>query len=348
MFFERRCVRTCPRVKTPSAMLRKIFPFDAESSFFNSFTVLFLSEGFQASESGLFTSLCLDFTNRLLETAPFNLTRINSNWLSIYTSFVASNHKGPLVNGTAAANRTAFESTIDTNTGLMTFNPTKVNDHITGTTFIDNEATHQLTNVIGKGSANMGLTGTLVVLLLPPTSSYPEGGDFESPPHEDNYNFIATTADGYWHQVVIRGMCKLLGLGDEYELPGDDKFAPDDDEQNALLGFPNLQYFESPPGSVNSNSKWFKLFSLAKQGTAADVVPKSGDTSLPDTSIDNRLVSYHEPKFYEGGGGFRTKVYRSCQDALMRRRIGSTDLPLRKTLLSLDPISIHFLKGIIL
>lgn len=329
-------------------MLRKIFPFDAESSFFNSFNVIFISEGFQASESALFTSLCIDFTNRLLETVPFNLTRINSNWLSIYTSFVASNNSGPLINNAAVTNRTCFESTINTITGLMTFNHTKINDYIAGESFIENDETHQLFNVMGKGYANIGYTGTLVVLLLPLTSSYPEGADFESVPNEDNYNFIATTADGYWHQVIIRGMCKLLGLGDEYELSGDDKLAPDDDEQKELFWYPNIQYFESPPSSINSNSKWFKLFSSSKQGTAADVFPKSGNTSLPDTSIESKLVSYNEPKFYEGAGGFRTKVYRSCIDSLMRRKIGSTDLPLRKTLLSLDPISIQFLKNIIL
>ena len=328
-------------------MLRKVFPFDAESSFFNSFSIIFVSEGFLASESALFTSHCLDFTNRLMEYPPFNLTRINSNWLSVYSSFKASDNHGPIINSGSIAGRTAFESTVNTGTGLMTFNTSKINDHLESESLREYENEYQMSETLNKGVGNYGYTGTLVVLLLPQISGHAAGADFESEINEENYHFIATSADGYWHQVVIRGICKLMGLGDEYEQTGTEYLAPDPDGRKELVGYPNIQYFETAPTEVKSNSKWFKLYSAVKQEMPAEVYPKTGDTSIPDTSLDSKFISYDVPAFCEGAGGYRTKVYRSCRDSLMRRKIGSLELPLRNRPLALSPASFYFIKNVI-
>ncbi len=89
-------------------MLRKTYPFNSESSFFNSFKIIFISEGYLASESASFTASCIDFVDRLLNTFPFNLTRINNNWLSFYSSFIASNNQGTGIDSSSVTDRTAF------------------------------------------------------------------------------------------------------------------------------------------------------------------------------------------------------------------------------------------------
>lgn len=111
-------------------MLKKVFPFDAENTFDNSFKIIFISEGCLATERVKFISSCIDFTGKLIETPPFNLTRINSNWLSVYTSFTPSNNSGPSVNSTPASGRTVFESKVDTYTGLLAINQSKLNSYL--------------------------------------------------------------------------------------------------------------------------------------------------------------------------------------------------------------------------
>lgn len=328
-------------------MLRKIFPFDAESSFFNSFSIIFLAEGFRAAESGLFTSLCLDFTNKLLEYPPFNFTRINSNWLSIYTSFAPSNNSGPAINTTAAADRTAFGSTLNTTTGAMAFNQAAINTQIDNANMNYGGSSYRVSDILSKGGMNIGHTGTLVVLLLPPMAGHAEGADFESTPLETDYYFIATSADGLWHQAIIRGICKLLGAGDEYELAGVGFLQPDVNAQKAIRLYPNVQYFNPVPTTLTSASKWYRLFSVVKRGLPVEVHRKAGDTSMPDDTLSAELVSYDKPIFHEGGGGYRTTVYRSCKDSLMRRKLGSLQLPLRSTPLALSPASFHFIKNVI-
>lgn len=329
-------------------MLRKIFPFYSESSFFNSFKIIFISEGFLASESALFTAKCLEFSNRLLETPPFNLTRINNNWLSIYTSFTPSNSSGPIINSPPVPNRTAFESSVDTSAGLITFNNSKINNYIANETGKDAGVIFQLSDYLGTGYPSMGFTGTLLVLLLPSLAGHPNGAELENNPIKSDFYFIATSLDGEWQQVIIRGVCKLLGLADEFELEGDDFLEPDNNGKKGILYFPNVQYFESKPTTLTSRSKWYRLFSVVQRDLPIEVHQKTGDVSEVDNTLSEYLVSYDKPAFYEGGSNYRTRVYRSTKDCLMRRRIGSTTLPLREKLVSLSPISSNYLKGVIL
>ena len=48
---------------------------------------------------------------------------------------------------------------------------------------------------------------------------------------------------------------------------------------------------------------------------------------LPDNTIDAVPMTPSTIEYWEGGGGYRTKVYRSAHDCLMRRRIGESRLP---------------------
>ena len=149
-------------------MLKKIYPFDSESSFDNSFKIIFISEGYLAAESFPFISSCIHFIDKLLETSPFNLTRINSNWLSIYASFTPSANSGSSINVVPAAWRTAFKSQVNTSTGLISINQSKLNAYLDAEGFNDNGTEILLKELLKKGQLNYGPTGSLVVIILPP------------------------------------------------------------------------------------------------------------------------------------------------------------------------------------
>ena len=328
-------------------MLRKIFPSDAESSFENSFKIILISEGYQSSESASFASSCIDFVDLFLDKAPFNLTRINSNWISVYSSFIASNNSGASIDSAAPANRTAFESSINTTTKLLSFNEQKINDHLDAETFLNGEDVAQFDKYIGKGEPVYGKSGCLPVLLLPAVAGHPSGGEYEKAINNNDYYFVATTQDGEWHQVIIRAVCKLLGLGDEYELEGSNFLAPSTDDAKSYLSYPNVQYFEQPPLTVTGLSKWYSMFSVTKRSMPPEIHAKTGLPSAPDNSINVQLTSNSEVAFWEGAAGYRTKVYRSSADCLLRRKIGHPQLLVRQQSVSFCPVCLQFLKTLI-
>ena len=327
-------------------MLKKIFPFYAESTFYNSFKIILVSEGYLASERSSFISACVDFSNRLLETSPFNLTRINSNWLSIYSSFTPSANSGTSINATPAAGRTAFDSKADTSTGLISFDRAKVDNYIKDEKFNFQDTILNLAEYIGKGGLNYGITGALIVLLLPDSPGVPNGAEYESSITDNHYPFIATTFNNEWHQLILRGLCKCLGLGDEHEQIGIDFLAPDSNAQKDI-SFPNIEYYENIPTILTPKSRWYKLFSLVQRGLSIDVQPKNGDLSIPDNSIIDVPISFNKPAFYEGAGLYRTKVYRSAKDCLMRRQIGNSLLPVRINKVGLCPACFNYVKNLI-
>lgn len=329
-------------------MLRKIFPFDAESSFFNSFKIVFIPEGYLASESAFFTASCIEFVNKLLETPPFNLTRINSNWLSVYTSFISSNNSGPSVNAIPSINRTAFESQVNTVTGLIAINQQKLNAHVDSETFHYADSILNLSDNVERDGPSYGRNGTLFVVLLPPLQGHSAGAEFENTPGNNDYYFVSTTQDGEWHQVVTRALSKLLGLGDEFESDGDIFLEPDDEKIRDLLAFPNIQYFETPPVAVTPESQWYDLFSITQRGLPIAIHNKVGLPASGDYTINTQLINYTRPEFWEGAGGYRTKVYRSNFDCLLRRQIGNSQLVVRQNRVDFCPTCLHFLKNIII
>lgn len=328
-------------------MLRKVFPFDAESSFSNSFKIIFVSEGYLATESALFTASCLAFVDKLLETPPFSLTRINSNWLSVYSSFVASDNRGPAMDLPPNPDRTAFGTWVDRSTGHLSIHQQKLNDYLDSETFRDAGGILNLAENIGKGGANFGSLGTLVIMLLPPLSGYPLGTELENTPSEDDYYCVATSQDGEWQQVIIRALCKLIGLADEFESDGDEFLEPSDENLRELIFYPNVQYFESAPLSLSSDIKWYKLLSLTERGLPFQVHQKSGPADIADHTIVETLISYSKPTLWEGAAGYRTKVYRSSKDCLLRREIGSRSLPLRSEKVAFCPVCFYFIKKFI-
>ena len=327
-------------------MVRKIFPAGVGNSPFNSFKLFFISEGYIASQSAQFTSDCLEFLENLYTVAPFNLTRVRPHWLSVYTSFTASNNAGPAVDTAASAERTVFESTFTSTTGLIGINQTKVNAFIDMQAIPTDSGEGRLSTFVGKGDHLHGLTGSLVVILLPSIEGHPHGGELENIPSGNDYRFVSVSKDGLWHQTILRTIASCFGLGDEYELADAEHLEPDE-KAKRFVGRFNLQYFENgPPNPISAQTQWFQLLT-SKQRVLPPSIHQRMNPDEIDVSLDLLPASPVGIEFYEGGGGFRKKVWRSAHDCLMRRKIGDKQLPTRTSLVPLCAVCRKFIQNII-
>lgn len=328
----------------------KIFPYQGQADAINSFKVVFVAEGYVAAESMKFYGDCLAFVDNVLQMAPFNLSRINPNWLSVYCAFTPSGNSGPSIDTAATIDRTAFESTYMPGTGALTFNQAKVNTFLDSLKFNDTAGPLAFSDVYDKGYPFFAKNGTLVVLLLPALTGHPDGAEMTNSPTDTDYSFMATTTDKLWHQVVIRGICKTVGLGDEYELDGAAQATPPIDptlgDYPDILPF-NLFYSATVPGTAQDNVEWLPLFSSTQRSGPVAVHPKSGIPTGPDYTLEDPPLYHPGIEFWEGGGGYWTRIYRSAQDCLLRRRVGFPQLPLRQQPLTFCPACYHYLKNII-
>lgn len=305
-------------------MLRKLFPSGVHISPAQSFNIVFFAEGFRANEQASFTSACVTFYHKLVEIPPFNITRYRPEWLTIYTRFSPSANAGPAI-GTAIPGRTIFESAIQPS-GALTVNGELVNAAVTAETVRDTGADVPLSEYCVTSSVPVGLKSTLIVVLLPSLPA--PGAEVERIPGSDDVYFIATTQTGMWHQVVLRAVCKIIGLQDEFEVAGPAFLEPTTKEER-FQPFYNVQYLSIPPLTNGSPAKWRSLFGPAAQSSPASVHPRTGNVAVPDNTINATPTTPDRVEYFEGAAGFRTKVYRSAKDCLMRRRIGDPALPLR-------------------
>ena len=308
-------------------MLRKVFPAGVGGTTpYDAFKVVLLSEGYTAALQKDFQNSCQALVSRFLQTPPFNLTRLKPTWINFYTGFFPSSQSGA-ASGTSTPGRTVFESAYTAGTKTLTINQSRVNAVIDdpGTTLPFDNGTVPLSEICVKGSMSQERFATLIVMLLPPITGEPATIDTESAFGDTDYHFIATTTNNHWQQAIFRAIGSKLGLGDEFELPGPEFQAATKQRDAPNI---NLQYLASAPATNrHPGLKWRHYFSLGEKILPPVMHPKAGDTSVPDNSISTVPLSPSSIEFWEGGGGFRTGVYRSAKDCLMRRRYGDSQLP---------------------
>ena len=327
--------------------MTKIFPYLGDNNPDSSFTLLLVSEGYLSGDSMKFASDCMDFVEQLLRTAPFSLSRINPNWLSIYSHFTPSNTSGTAI-GASTVGRTAFQSAYDETSKTLMLDQSSVNSFLNTVQLTQFGTARPFSSFMDSGDQSYGPTATLVMFLIPPLSGHPEGSEMKSVPSADaDYYFCATTTDQLWHQVVFRAMCDSLGLGDEFELDGPDYLAPVPDQNNSFTMEFNLKYSDVVPTTAKFMPDWAPIFNATQRLLPIPVHSKSGTPATPDNSIEQPALFHPDIEYWEGGGGYRTKVYRTAADCLMRRKFGSSELPIRANEISFCPACYYFLKVLI-
>lgn len=327
-------------------MLKKIFPAGVGNTPQNSFKLVIVAEGYLAPESASFIGDCVDLIEALLRTTPFNLTRAHPHWLSVYSAFQPSAQRGPAIDVAATAGRTAFESSLNSGARQLTVNQTKVNAYVAAETILLGADEIPLPEFCSLGGPSSGLNGTLIALLLPPIAGQPAGGEVEGVPGANDYHFVATSKDGLYNQVVGRGIARCLGLGDEFELAGAAFGAPAG--QAAPDSGPyNLQYFQNgPPNPITGDVKWYPLFSAIERTLVPAIHPKA-NPGTADITIDSPPVTVAGVQFWEGGGAYRTQIWRTAHDCLMRRRIGDSTRPVRTGAAPFCPACRFYLSNVI-
>ena len=331
---------------------RKIFPQGGVGSTQGKFKMLILSEGYLASESNVFLGDCHKLIRELLKVSPFNVTKKNPYWLNVYTHFTASNNSGPAINTTPTANRTSYESSLDTTTDEFLINATLVSDMVD---------TIQIRNMDGvdfdlkdhspKEDVPLFPSASLIVVLSPSTSGLgaANGGEMEYAPNTGEYYFIGVTQDKKWGQVIARSIGSILGLGPEFELAGTN-FAVPSDMEGLLIqsNYPNLLYYKTTTSTVPKKSQyWYDLITATNKTTALTVNPHPGVATTPDRTLPTYPESASSIALWEGGFGYRSKVYRSSYDCLMRRRIGDTTLPVRDKKVPFCKVCNHHIENLI-
>lgn len=326
-------------------MLTRIFPFTSASRPESCLNLVIAAEGFLAGDAAEFHRLCADFVDSLLATAPFNMTRRNSGWITIWSAFGSSTSRGAFAGISAPAGRSVFGAAVSG--GMLILDQALFDSWAAGEQLRDHGTTRDLTEIFKPGISFSRNTGTLVLVLLPQAGG--AGVEAQNLPADDQFGYLATSADGLWEQFVLRALASKLGLGDEFERTGADFLEPIDvNSQIQLSNHFNLYYSDTPPLSLNQPSlPWFTLFSSIQRIAAPTVHPRSGDPAVVDNGLDAFPATSVKVEFWEGGGGYRRKVYRSSRDCLMRRKVADPALPIRTAPVPLCVACRHFISNTI-
>lgn len=277
-----------------------------------------ISEGYPNKK--LFYNDCFKLHKKILNHSPFNIL-IDASFIDTCLFYIPSEHHGPYLDAFSNNLKLNFDTILNVESHLLTLNLDKLNIVITD---IESQAINS-----SKGAS---IKDGIVVVLTPSISTNSLGGSFENVRQSNDASIIvATTTDGYWEQVVIRAIGNYLGLGDEFELEGYDFLEPDPE-----YGFfidelkPNLIYDPTILSSIDlANTKWQSLIPSNFKNQEQEINRHENHPHLADETYSPYSYSKSDNVLWEGGGGYRTKVYRYAHDCLMRRRIGYKNLPIK-------------------
>ena len=300
-------------------------------------SILFCASLFK--DEFFFHKMIRHFLKKLYSYHPFN-NLIDVDFINIYTSFCLDFNSANL----KTKNVHNIDLNLDEMSKKITINVRKLSEKLESIRLNAKQFGHNR-RLFQKELNHNSLF--LLIFLLP---SQGDGGfenEFGDAVDEEFY-FIATSCDDNWEQLIIRSLCKIMSLGDEFELNEPAFEHPSRGTGELLDEFhPNLIYLDTPLSSVPAkDTKWRMLgnkpgfdFPIRK----APSHPTKADLSIP---AHNFLPSGIE--LWEGGGGYRTKIYRSAHDCLMRREIGNKNLPVRAAEVPLCPVCAAYMQHKIL
>jgi len=324
-----------------------------QGSFATSHQLIFIAEGYVASDENLFYKDVYEILGRLVSNFPFNILTGNGNnqMFSAYLSFTPSNQSGYAASQAEAQGRTVFETYFANN--QLNVNYSKINEYVDELEYSNGgQLVYEVSSGVKKGGGYItdgiqtNATQCLIFIILPKANR----PDVEIEVYDsDTYYTIITTADGFAEQIIARAVGKMFSLGDEFDLPGNEYLTPTQSQANTLLHYYNNLYY-APAINIGPNPSSDELFiwrSLFDQNYNYPVtIHKNLTPTVVNRNLPTASVSYKDIELFEGGGGYRTNVYRSAQDCLMRRRIGDSTLPIKNQRVSFCPVCRELLLGL--
>jgi hypothetical protein len=312
--------------------------------FENTFKLFFVSEGYLANDEMKFYSDVIKIWKDLLKLYPLSMVKYKRNPFSLYSCFKASSNSGYTQDQISAIGFNNF-STYYSNNRLF-YDTIIVDDFLNDSIYFNATQSININEYLHKSYYSNSFINSLVIILLPHSANLNAECEIYT---DENYHSVATTMDGYAEQIVLRGIAKSIGLGDEFDLAGIDYEAPTF-EQACLLEsmYPNLTYYPDnvfPNPSIDDDFKWRQTFPSSFNQS---LIPNLhiGNVAIPDRNLAIIETSFDQIELWEGGGGYRTKVFRSAQDCLQRRRIGDTTLPVKSKKVGLCPICLKIFENL--
>lgn len=306
---------------------RQLFPSTFLSPRACDLLIVVASEGYLASERSNFLVDCSSLLDNLTRTFPLSLLPVSLYRVGLSAAFLPSAQRGPAVGANAAD--TVFGSRLATGSSTLVLDSQKVNSAVTSIEIPDWEgAPKRLAEMAPKGNSVGQRSAELFVLT--PEVQGSDGGDAYvglAVAGSDDFHVTATTANGQWHQVLARRIAKRLGLADEFELEGSDFLKPTQEQRMSLFSAPNV--LVTPRVELERSRR--KLYSLMPQAVVDNLAvhPKTNPQTVSVPSV-GPMTMQPESALHEGAAGFRTEVWRTAEDCLMRRRIGDPVLTCRK------------------
>lgn len=310
-------------------------------------SLLFIAEGFTAQQEQLFYSTIFDIYDRISSYECFTKLKQDNSKIAFLSLYVPSANSGTATSASSAIGNTILESYIDAQGLHIDYNKleTLINDSI-----IIRDGEEQLLSenlIIMDDYFTYIVNDFIIPIVIFPDSTMPHG---ELEHIESNhFYYIATTLDNYYEQIVIRGLAKISGLGDEFDVAGLDFEQPEPETGEKInIVHPNLFYTEDANNlTYDSDSfKWVGLFPESAT-SAVNVHPHPSSGTVPDRNLPAIPFSYKTIEMWEGGGLYRKYVYRPSVDCLLRRKIGESTLPVKDKRVSLCPICMRFLEKLI-
>lgn len=315
----------------------KLFPRTGADVFNGSFKLIFVSEGYTAAEENLFFANVIDLWDNLMKYYPLSMISANANKLSLYAFFTPSQNHGYSPTYPVTTGRTAFESYYNASNLSLQINNSLADNFLDQSFVKEGVNDNSISEGLFKFEIKSSPANTLVIILLPSSNV----STAEAEIIDTNYYYkIITTFDNFCEQLIIRAIGKLTGLGDEYDLPGANYLIPSFALAEQVHAFyPNLIHIQNnnaPNPSVDLDFKWRYYFPNSYNQTVP--IHTNSNPNVENRNLPLVPLTYDNIELWEGGLGYRTKIFRSATDCLMRRKIGDATLPLKSKKIGLCPI----------
>lgn len=293
--------------------------------------LVFFAEGFLENEEYKFWNLLQDFSQRICKNYPFSLLKQYPGICKIYGCFDASTTRSIQPRSSFTSGRNNFDTHIDNNSNKLIIDESKLLAHIneSGVYYGDSD----FITAVNDGKF-IQKDNYLFIILLQTEEQQGISYEFESVA-DAPLHYIAFSTTNYWEQYVIHSLGKLLGLANEFEKETPDFLAPEE-YQHELISwiYPNLLCKDDNSPSKIMGNKWFPYISNTALSLQLDSIENIKDYNRVDTQIPEFNYSTEGIQLAEGGGGYRKGVFRVANDCLLRRKFGSTELPIAATSLS--------------
>jgi hypothetical protein len=327
--------------------------------------VHFISEGYNSEAS--FVRDVRKVVKGLQRIEPFNLTRLNKYWMSVFSHYVPVGTQGisdaNIHFGTSApsSGSTSLDTWFNTTTDTLELSMSNVQSVLSNLsiresdgTAINLKTTFFSDTASGPGESRMTWNSVFIVLIPEVSNQVPANKrnyiEAELKPADATEPYVvATSLNGYHGQIAARALCVISGLDDEYEGAGAASLSGDTDYYASLS--PNLLFSDTPPtGTPATDFKWLSYMATTEQASSL-TVNANPSPGTPNSVLESKPVNSSGFELHEGGGGAATKIYRGSSDGLMRRKIGTPALPVKDIPLEVGPLgnlhlrsNIHTLK----